>query len=68
MHLQSGVGLQYYGPVGACPKEGHKKDPRDGTPLLRGQAESRWLGLFSLEKRKFWRDLTAEEILCWQDN
>ena len=24
----------------ACPEEGHKNDPRDGTPPLRGQAES----------------------------
>jgi len=22
------------GPVGACPEEGHRNDPRDGTPLL----------------------------------
>ena len=28
-----------HGPVGAHPKEGHKNDPKDGTPLLRGQAE-----------------------------
>ena len=27
-----------HGPVGAHPEEGHKHDPRDGTPLLRGQA------------------------------
>jgi len=27
-------------PVGVCPEKGHKNDPRDGTPLLRGQAES----------------------------
>jgi len=27
------------GAVGASPKEGHKNDPRDGTPLLRGKAE-----------------------------
>ena len=26
-------------PVGVHPGEGHKNDPRDGTPLLRGQAE-----------------------------
>jgi len=25
-------------PVGSCP-EGHKNDPRGGTPLLQGQAE-----------------------------
>jgi len=28
-----------HGPVGACPEEGHKNDPRDGTALLWGQAE-----------------------------
>jgi len=28
-----------HGSVGAHPEEGHKNDPRDGTPLLRGQAE-----------------------------
>ena len=28
-----------HGLVGACPEESHKKDPGDGTPLLRGQAE-----------------------------
>ena len=27
------------GPAGVHPEEGHKNDPRDGTPLLRGQAE-----------------------------
>jgi len=29
-----------YRPVGAHPEEGHRNDPRDRTPLLRGQAES----------------------------
>jgi len=29
-----------HGSVGAHPEEGHKNDPRDGTPRLRGQAES----------------------------
>ena len=28
-----------HGAVGAHPEEGHKNDPRDGTPLLRGQVE-----------------------------
>jgi len=23
-----------HGPVGYCPEEGHKSDPKDGTPLL----------------------------------
>jgi len=27
------------GPVRVCPEEGHKNDPRDGTPLLLGQSE-----------------------------
>lgn len=27
------------GPVGEGPEEGHKNDPRDGTPLPQGQAE-----------------------------
>ena len=26
--------------VGVCPEGGHKNEPRDRTPLLRGQAES----------------------------
>ena len=28
-----------HAPVGVCPKEGHKNDPRDGTPPLCVQAE-----------------------------
>ena len=28
-----------HGPVGVHPKEGHRNDPRDGTPLLQEQAE-----------------------------
>ena len=28
-----------HGAVGAHPEEGNKNDPRDGTPLLQGQAE-----------------------------
>ena len=40
------------------PREvGHEKDPRNGTPLIRGQAER--MGLFSLEKRRIWGDLIA---------
>ena len=27
------------GPLGVCPEEGHRIDPGDGTPLLRGEAE-----------------------------
>ena len=26
-------------PLGAHPEEGHKNDPRDGTPLIQGQDE-----------------------------
>ena len=33
-------------PVGVCPEDSHKNEPRDGTPLL--QAEE----LFSLEMRR----------------
>ena len=32
-------GEERRGPVRAHPDEGHKTDPRDGTVLLRGQAE-----------------------------
>ena len=28
-----------HGPVGVHPEKGRKNDPRDGTPLLQGQAE-----------------------------
>jgi len=28
-----------HGPVGACPVEGGKGDPKDRTPLLQGQVE-----------------------------
>ena len=28
-----------HGPVSVCPEEGHKNDPGDGTPPIRGQAE-----------------------------
>ena len=27
------------GSVEVCPEKGHKNDPRNGTPLLRGEAE-----------------------------
>ena len=27
------------GPLGVCPEEGHKNDPRGGTSPLQGQAE-----------------------------
>ena len=30
-----------HGAVGVCPEEGHKNDPRGGTPLLWGCAEWR---------------------------
>ena len=38
--MESSVG-ERHGPVGIHPEESHKNDPRDGTPLLRGQAERR---------------------------
>jgi len=38
-----------------CSEEGHKNDPRDGTPSLQRQAERD--GVFSLEKKKLWGDL-----------
>jgi len=28
-----------HGPVGVCPEEGQKNDPKDEIPLLQGQAE-----------------------------
>jgi len=31
---------QRHTPAGVCSEEGHKNGPRDGMPLLRGQAES----------------------------
>ena len=37
-HVESSV-PERHGPVVVCPEKGHKNDPRDGTPLLRGQAE-----------------------------
>jgi len=46
-------------PVGAHPEEGHKNDPRDGTPLLQEQRELR---LFSLKKRRVQEDLSAVAI------
>ena len=44
-----------YRPVEAHPEEGHKNDPRDGTPLLQGQTER----VFSLEKRRLQVGLVA---------
>ena len=40
LHLDVESSVQErHGPVGVHPEEGHKSDPRDGTPLLQGQAE-----------------------------
>ena len=40
LHLDVESSVQErHGPVGAHPEEGHKNDPRDGTPILLGQAE-----------------------------
>jgi len=36
---------------------GHKNDPRDGTPLLQGQAET--TGAVQHGKRRLWGDLRA---------
>ena len=44
-------------PVGAHPEEGHKNDPRDGTPLLQGQAER--AGAVQHGEEKALRDLRA---------
>ena len=43
------------GPAQVHPEEGHKNDPRDGTPLLQGQTER----VFSLEKRRLQVGLVA---------
>ena len=40
LHLDAESSVQETTPVGVCPEEGHKNDPRDGTPLLREEAES----------------------------
>ena len=41
-----------HGCVGVCPEEGHKKDPRDETPPLQGQAER--AGAVQPEEEKAW--------------
>lgn len=38
------------------PKEGYKNDQRNGTSFLKGLAGR--AGVYSLKKRRFWRDLT----------
>ena len=43
--------------VGARPEEGHKNDPRDGTPLL--QDRLRELGLCNMEKGRLQGELRA---------
>ena len=44
------------GAVGVHPEEGHRNDPRDGTPPCETGRE---LGLFSLENRRLWGVLRA---------
>ena len=39
-----------HGAAGVLPEEGHKNDPRDGTPLLLRQAER--AGAVQMEKRR----------------
>jgi len=39
-----------HGPVGVGPEEGHKNDPRGGTPLLQGKAERAGVVQFAEEK------------------
>ena len=43
-------------PVGACPKEGHKNDPREHLSYEDWLTE---LGLCILEKRRLWEELRA---------
>ena len=37
-----------HGPVGVCPEESHKSNPRDGKSFLQGQAERTGVGLRDL--------------------
>ena len=54
-----------HGSVGVCPEEGHKNDPRDGTPLPRGQAERAFQylkGSYSKEGDRFFSKVCGDRI------
>ena len=49
------------GPVRVHPEEGHRNDPRDGTPVLRGQAVR--VGAVQPGEEKLQGDLVAFQYL-----
>lgn len=50
-----------HGPVGLYPEEGHRNDPKDGTPVLRGQAVR--VGAVQPGEEKLQGDLVAFQYL-----